>query len=237
MSTCKLLSVVAGLALALGACKTEEKKVTDPAAGSAAGSAATKPEPAAGGAGGGAFICKDAPAVEKIPAGPVKGEANLKPFVAKAIYFEPGFKAWRMIVHENALSSPTGLVTGGQSINIDLPEDPAAGKKWTRPMKYGDGYFQIVKPDDPQNTTSWNASNAWAIEITKWEQKPYDPKGSVFQEAGKASGRIAVCYQGGGSFKDSWAAGTFENVPIRYMGKPYWMKEAEKKEEKKEEKK
>ena len=56
-------------------------------------------------------------------------------------------------------------------------------------------------------------------------------------EAGKASGRIAVCYQGGGSFKDSWAAGTFENVPIRYMGKPYWMKEAEKKEEKKEEKK
>jgi hypothetical protein len=172
-----------------------------------------------------AFEWTEAPTVEQIPAGDITGEASGEPFVVRSVFLEPGFKEWRLVLHEKELKKPTSIRPRGQFISIKLPEAPAAGKVWTREMKYGDGFFQVKKPDDPEKTTSWNAKNAWAIEITNWDVKPYDPKGSIFQEAGRASGRVAVCYKGGGKFKNSWAAGTFKDAVVRYMGKPYWLKE------------
>ena len=43
-----------------------------------------------------------------------------------------------------------------------------------------------------------------------------------------ASGRVAIVYQGYSDFKNSFAAGTFTDVPVRYMGKPQWVRDAEK---------
>jgi hypothetical protein len=129
------------------------------------------------------------------------------------------------VLSDKPLDSPTGLITSGQSINMDLPEAPVAGKNWTRKMEYGAGYFQIN--NDPANleaTTSWNADNAWVLEVTKWDVKPWDEAGPLFQEAGKASGRISVCYKGDPTgIQSSWIAGTFTDAVVRYMGKPYWL--------------
>lgn len=169
-----------------------------------------------------AFEWSEAPTLDQIPAAAVKGEANGKPFAAKAIYFEPRFRSWTMVIHEAELSRPTGIRPQGQYISISLPEAPAAGMKWTKALKYGDGFFQIQKADGT-GLTSWNSQNAYAIEITKWDVKPYDEK-RMFQVAGKASGRIAICYKGTGDLKNAWAAGTFEDVLVRYMGKPYWLR-------------
>jgi hypothetical protein len=108
---------------------------------------------------------------------------------------------------------------------MDLTEAPVAGKNWTRKMEYGAGYFQINNdPANPEATTSWNADNAWVFEVTKWDVKEWDPNGPLFQEAGKASGRIAVCYKGDPTgIQSSWIAGTFTDAVVRYMGKPYWL--------------
>jgi hypothetical protein len=174
----------------------------------------------------GAFAWTETPAIEQIPDAPLAGMANGKPFTAASVIFEPGSDAWRMIIRDQPLAEPTAVLTGGQSINIDLPDFPTTGAKFTRPMEYGDGYWQIGNdPTNPESTTSWNANNAWALEITSWQAADYDESGSLFQNAGVASGKIAVCYKGGGSIQNSWVAGTFENATVRYMGKPFWLKE------------
>ena len=162
----------------------------------------------------------ETPALDKIPEGTIKGMANGRPFEATGVYFEPSFGKWRLVIGDKPLEEPTDIVVGAQAVNMDIPEPPAAGKTWTRTMKYGDGYFQVKKTDDPENTTSWNADNAWVLELTKWDVQPYDENGSLFQQAGTASGKVYVAYKGSMDIKDSWVAGTFTDVPVRYMGKP-----------------
>jgi hypothetical protein len=181
-----------------------------------------------------AFTWSEAPTLDKIPAKPVVGEANGKPFNVQTILFEPAMRGgWRMVVADKKLDSPTGILVGCQHIDFDLTEEPAAGKKMTRKMEYGGGYFQIEKgeKDKPGETTSWNGDNAWVLELTTWDVRPYDDKGSLFQAVGTASGRIAIVYKGAIGFKNSWAAGTFDKAVVRYMGKP--QKVEAKKEEKK----
>ncbi len=167
----------------------------------------------------------DKPVIDTVPQAPLGGMANGRPFNTQAIVIEPIGDKWKMKIHDKPLEAPTSLIMGGQALTIDLPFHPGVGAKFTREMAYGDGYFQIS--NDPTNleaTTSWNAENAWAIEITKWEVADYDPDGDLYQMAGTASGRIAVCYKGNPTgIQNSWLAGDFEDVTVRYMGKPYFM--------------
>jgi hypothetical protein len=165
-----------------------------------------------------------APTFEKIPRGPIKGAANGRPFEAKAVYFEVNFGKWDMVIADQPLDKPTGFLKNAQYVNLTIPEPPAAGTKFTRKMAYGDGFFQIMqeKPD-PTKTTSWNSENAWVVEFTKWDAKPYDKNGSMFQQGGAASGRVYAVYKGSddaGRIKSSWVAGEFTDAPIRYMGEP-----------------
>lgn len=170
----------------------------------------------------------ETPSLDKIPAAPIAGMANGKPFAAKSVYFEPMFGQWTLIVADNLLAGPTEIMMGGQRIYLEMHEPPTAGKKLAHPMGDGGGFFQIMPGDDPEETTSWNAENAWVVEITKWEAKDYIEGGPVFQHAGIASGRVYVAYKGGDSLKDSWAAGTFTDAVVRYMGKPDFTYGAEK---------
>jgi hypothetical protein len=196
--------------IALGACKSDSGRAESKEAKEA------KQAPAPG-----AFTWTEDPALDKIPAAPVVGEANGKPFKVATILFEPAMRGgWRMVIADKKLDSPTGILVGCQHIDFDLNEEPAAGKKMTRKMQYGGGYFQIEQLNKPGQTTSWNGDNAWALELTTWDAHPYDDKGSLFQAVGKASGKVAIVYKGGVGFKNSWAAGTFDNATIRYMGKP-----------------
>jgi hypothetical protein len=187
------------------------------AAPAPAAPAASAPAATAGGPG-----YTEAPTLDKIPNAPIQGVVNGRPFAAKTVFFEPQFGKWSLVVADVALPEPTALLSGSQELTIELPELPAAGKKLIRPMEYGDGFFQVRKTDNPKDLTSWNSDNAWAIEITAWDVKPYDENEDMFQVAGKASGRIYVVYKAGeiSSLKSSWLAGVFTDAPVRYMGKP-----------------
>ena len=168
-----------------------------------------------------AFSFTENPTLEMIPDTPISGQAGGVPFTAKTIVFEPNSDgSWSMVITDRAFESPTDILMDCQHITMDLSEMPGPGVKMSKPMDYGKGFFQITSPSDPQSTTSWNADNAWVLEITEWDIKPWDPGASIFQQAGAASGRVAVCYKGSGDFKNAWVAGTFKNAAIRYMGEP-----------------
>jgi hypothetical protein len=82
-----------------------------------------------------------------------------------------------------------------------------------------------VQPEDATKTTSWNTSNSFYVEITKWDVKPYDAKGGMFQQAGTASGKVYVAHDANDmsekrGFKDSGVAGTFTDAIVRYKGEP-----------------
>ena len=170
------------------------------------------------------FTYSENPTLALIPPGPIKGEANGKPIEIKAVVFEPTSNGnWIVQLCEDPFADPTQVLWEGEYVYFELPESPAGNKIIAKPMEFGGGFFQIEKPDEPGEKTSWNAENAWVIEIIDWEAKPWDPEGDVFQTAGTASGRVAVCYQGYGDFKDSWVAGNFDRAVIRYMGEPPWV--------------
>jgi hypothetical protein len=171
-----------------------------------------------------AFEWTATPSLDKIPAAPAGGMLNGAPFPVAAVVFEPGASAWRLVLGDTSLESPTAVSINGQFASIDLAEPLAAGKTYSRPMAAGGGYFQVApNPADRQTTVAWNTDNAWVLELTKWDAREYDPKGELFQDAGRASGRVAICFKGAGAYQNSWVAGTFENAIVRYLGKPPWV--------------
>ncbi|MDD5306556.1 MAG: hypothetical protein PHU25_04470, partial [Deltaproteobacteria bacterium] len=152
-----------------------------------------------------AFEWTATPALDKIPAAPAGGMLNGNPFPVAAVVFEPGAATWRLVLGDTALESPTAATINGQFASIDLAEPPATGKTYNRPMAAGGGVFQVTpNPADPQMTVAWNTELAWVREITKWDVREYDPKGELFQDAGRASGRVAVCFKAGGRYQNSW---------------------------------
>ena len=167
------------------------------------------------------FSYTESPTIAMIPESPIRGEANGKPFEVKTVVFQPGRgENWDLYLLDTKLEDPLDVLLEGQYIAIQLTERPGAGVTMTRPLDFGDGLFQIGEIDTPEETTSWNSPNAWAIEITQWDVRPWNPDGEIFQVAGTAAGKVAVCYQGSCGFADSWAAGTFTNAVVRYMGPP-----------------
>lgn len=232
--------------LALTACSKKDGDGTTPAASSsapttaasavdptpAASATAETPKPAATNL---PLIGEDAPEfklVEKptaadVTSGPLMGSANGHKFEPKAIYFEPEKKGWKLSIGDKPLEKPTAFSpSGSQTIYISLNTPKlAAGKKLTKAMKYGDGFFQIVQPENQEKTTSWNTDNAYYLEITKWDVKPYDAKAGMFQQAGTASGKLYVVHKASESlakkgFKTSGVAGTFTDAVVRYRGEP-----------------
>lgn len=155
-----------------------------------------------------------------IPEGPITGNANNEKFTCEQVVFQPSLGKWTMRILSEKLPKPLGFNNNQSAfVNITLPEVPVAGKVYQKDLKYGDGYFQVKKSDEDK-TTSWNASNSYYIEITKWDVKEYNSKKGMFQVGGKASGKVYVAYKGSGNFKQSVVAGTFEDAVVRYMGKP-----------------
>ncbi len=133
-----------------------------------------------------------------------------------------------MSLSTGELERPTGfLPNGAETVNIsDLPQELAAGTYTHSIEDSGGGYFQIQQRDDPESTTSWNTRLAYVLQITEWNGRAYDPEGSMFQEAGTASGKVVAVFRGSDNgFQNSWVAGTFEDALVRYMGRPRWVAE------------
>jgi hypothetical protein len=102
-------------------------------------------------------------------------------------------------------------VCSSDLLTIRFDRAPRRGRS-TRAMASGGGYWQACVG---LGTTSWNADNAYALELTRWQVGRCTP-GEAGQPArlGTASGRIIVVYRGFEESENSWVAGTFTNVPI-----------------------
>jgi len=197
--------------------------------------AATEPAKRSAGASKASFKLLANPSASDVPSGAIRGVANGQPFDVKAVIIEPGHRSakepgkrrWKIRLYQKALTKPTGHISKSQFIHVNLDQQPSKGKIMRRAMKYGGGFFQIQKPGDAAGkTTSWNSKNAYYIEFSEWDVKPYDESGKMFQVAGKASGKIYVGYEPskGSKFRASGAAGEFKDAVVRYMGKPYWLR-------------
>ncbi|MGE0328330.1 MAG: hypothetical protein AB7K71_03770 [Polyangiaceae bacterium] len=236
------LVVLSALTLALAACSKEEapapavsnSSVAAAASTAAAASAAMAPsatapaedEPPSGPV---TYKWAEAPNPADIPDEALNGDANGRRWEVQSVVIEPGYReGWEINFYEKKLETPTGFVTGSQFIKVHLPAEPKKGAKLKKEMKYGDGFFQIKSPER-NGLTSWNASNAYYIEFTAWDVKPYDEKGPSSQVAGTAAGKVYVAYKGAGSFKNSGLWGTFKDATVRYRGKPPWLKDKEEK--------
>ena len=173
------------------------------------------------------FKLVDAPTAKDVTKGPVTGSGNGHKFDVKAVVIEADYNDWELTLTDTVPSSPTGYVSGTEYIRIGFSKDEGKlkSKTFSKKMKYGDGFFQIIDRTDPSHTTSWNADNAFYIEFTSWDVKPWDEKTKGAQVAGKASGKIYIGYKGrDGGFKDSGASGEFKDAQVRYSSQPFWTK-------------
>lgn len=119
------------------------------------------------------------------------------------------------------------LGVGGASWKVPPPPaaKPAKAKKKKKKKKLKKGQAAPASKAPateaaPQGPTLWKSRSAYALEITAWEVQPFDEAGAAFQVAGKASGRIALVYEGSDGRPHAWVAGHFEDALVRFMGKP-----------------
>lgn len=170
------------------------------------------------------FTFVDNPTPELIPNHPVKAKIDDRIFEPGLVYFTPGLEAWSVKVIEKKHPEPTdaGFGDDGMMIDMEFGQDPAAGKTFLKAMEAGDGIVSYYNGEELDN---WSGPNSCAIQFTDWTLEPFDEEDG-FKVAGKASGYLAVCFQTDGEdVEDSWAAGSFTDIPILYCGTPYWLEE------------
>ena len=166
------------------------------------------------------------PSLDTVPEHFILGQVDGKDFIGKTMHFEPEFDQWALKIYDTTFETPDDIyVMDCREMALELPEPPAAGKTMSKTnIEIGEGgkdAYVILAPDTaPTEFEIWNADNAWVLQITDWEVGPYDPDGMNVQIAGKASGKIALCFKGNDDHKDSWIAGTFTDIPVRYNGEP-----------------
>ena len=165
---------------------------------------------------------------DTIPQWTPRGVANGEPFQAQTIMFrQDHFPDWRLSIsdHEFDVLIGAGIERSTQkdlqTIYIDLPNEPTAGSVFEKEMSYGGGIFQIKPSPSAFETTSWNTSLAYYIEITNWNKGPSGDTSCNSMQAllGTASGRLYISFQGSEySLENSWISGVFKDAPIVYCG-------------------
>jgi hypothetical protein len=168
------------------------------------------------------------PTLESVPNIPLTGKVNGREFQVAAVFFQPGPKGWDLILADKPVEPTRVDITDCQYLVIELPKDgPGKGSKLSHAMDYGGGVWRLIDPQEPTNWTSWNADNAWTLEITDWSVHPPEAKeaGGGHKAAplatvvGHAKGRLALCYRAkkGTAFRDSWVAGHFDDALVRQL--------------------
>lgn len=163
---------------------------------------------------------------EIIPALPIFGFANGQPINAGTVVFRQDHEGvWHLELSDHPFDPVKGIAFARtskkdiQTIYITLPNVPATDMPMGREMEYGEGYFQIKKSPESQDTTSWNASFTYKIEVDEWEMGPAKVDSCGRPEIGKASGKLFISFKGSEErIKSSWVSGEFNNAAILYCG-------------------
>lgn len=163
-----------------------------------------------------------------IPPWSPRGVANGEAFKAETIVFKQDFfPAWRLTISDRQFDVLKGAgferftQKDLQTIEIDLPNEPKTGSVFEKKMSYGGGIFQIKTSPSAFETTSWNTSIAYYIEITSWKKGPSGDAScnSLQASTGTASGRLYISFQGSEyTLDNSWISGVFEDASIVYCG-------------------
>lgn len=163
---------------------------------------------------------------EIVPALPITGVANGEVFSGRTVTFREGENhTWRLAISDDVFDPVKGAGIHRhenkalQTIYLDLPSEPAVGRKVVKEMSYGGGIFQIKTTPDADETTSWNTSLAYALEVTAWEKGPSADGPCGDPEVGRAAGKVYVSFTGSGmGHGNSWAAGEFTAAAVVYCG-------------------
>ncbi len=164
---------------------------------------------------------------EIIPALPIRGFANGEAFQGQTVAFAQGTPGrWRLEISDHVFDVLKGVGYARyerkdlQTIYINLPQEPMVGDKLGKDMSYGGGHFQIKTSPSSNETTSWNTSIAYAIEIASWNKGASIEGPCGNPDLGSASGKLYISFKGSEhSFTHSWVSGEFKDAPIIYCGK------------------
>lgn len=150
-----------------------------------------------------------------IPAG-FRNGVEFKP---KGVWIERREMGWVLVLNEEALAYPEELILKGQRVEIPFEGEPNAQFQLQRTTEHSKASWRIPSAPIQGKTRIWDTKSEYSVELLQWSIAPYNPKGGVFQKAGKASGRLMIQFidqQG----VQGWVVGKFEDVMVRYMGDP-----------------
>jgi len=159
----------------------------------------------------GEFKWTNTPTESVIPAGPVKGMINGKPFDAKTVRIKQGEKSPSIEISDKAADKPGGMLTGDTSAELDFPLAPGKAGQYISDVKAEKtfdkehAYYYYPQGGD-KGPMSVNPSWGAALKIDSWtsEKDPSDP--SVL---GKVKGKVLIVFD---DEKKSWVGGDFEGV-------------------------
>jgi hypothetical protein len=147
------------------------------------------------------------------------GFRNGVEFSPKGIWVERREAGWVLVLNEEKLTYNTQLKLKGQRVEVPLEGQPNAQFQLQRTAEQSEAKWRIPSASIEGKTRQWDAKGDYSVEILQWSVKPYNPKGPVFQVAGKVSGRLMVQFIDDQGIQ-GWVVGKFENVMSRYMGDP-----------------
>jgi hypothetical protein len=225
MKIAKTLALLSFLAVACGRAPEPPPPPAEPAPEAPA---AEPPAPPAEPPPAAAFTWTGTPRLDDVPAGPIRGELDGRPFEAKWVGLQPDTdRTWRLTVADKAPTGDSlGLIHGGRYAGLFLSEPPEAGARYERAMALdGKGFLHLRDAPRVENFGNRHGECAHVLELTAWDVKDWDPEGQMGQLAGTAAGRLALTCKAHDGAPPSFLAGTFEGATVRYMGVPWWVPE------------
>jgi hypothetical protein len=158
------------------------------------------------------FMWSETPTLDQIPASPITGMINGKPFIVKMVRVDhklddlwldmaDAAPAWEAAIPnskvevELSIKIPQGTASSIVKALKD-PEDATTGHPWYH-----------YKVSGSKNEASKNPPWAGALEIDEWKMAPP----SYAFVTGHLKGKVAICFNDGAK---SWVAGTFDCIEI-----------------------
>ena len=141
--------------------------------------------------------------------------------IADAV-FERSIDGWRLILTRTPLDYPTDPLLLMERIELKLNGEPHAGARFSLPLANQPGARWLF--ENARNGEGvWNAEGGFQLEITRWEQRPYDPEQGSFQVVGEASFLLMLLFTEGesnspGEAREGWLSGLREQAVIRVLG-------------------
>lgn len=147
------------------------------------------------------------------------GFRNGVEFSPKGIWIERREAGWVLVLNEEALSSPTQLVSKGQRVEILISGEPSSQLQEQKTSEQSQAHWRIPSSNMIGKTREWESKSEYSLELLQWRVKPYNSQSGVFQEAGRASGRVMIKFVDNQGVQ-GWLVGKFDDVLVRYMGDP-----------------